>query len=193
MGHGRAAVVAGDGKDDNVRIDSRRREFPDAQASPVTRSSQRVTVPCHAFCTPKLRISCSKSIVNKYSRTPPLCHWQLRILSVPNTFVESLLDAFVAWLKPAFPEFSDLQKIGLQASHSVPPLFSTYVLLSIRNPHPQIRLSTCTNIARTTVHALFPTCRQGCYHCQPPPKGDCSGEKNIELDGKKSASQTQHI
>jgi hypothetical protein len=28
-----AAVVAGDGEDDNVRIDSRRREFPDAQVS----------------------------------------------------------------------------------------------------------------------------------------------------------------
>ena len=40
-----AGVVAGDGEDDNVRIDSRRREFPDAQASPVTRSSRRVTAP----------------------------------------------------------------------------------------------------------------------------------------------------
>lgn len=39
------AVVAGDGEDDNVRIDSRRREFPDAQASPVTRPSHGVTHP----------------------------------------------------------------------------------------------------------------------------------------------------
>jgi hypothetical protein len=44
-----AAVVAGDGEGDNVRIDSRRREFPDAQASPVTRPSRRVTVPVTRF------------------------------------------------------------------------------------------------------------------------------------------------
>ena len=53
-----AAVVAGDGGDDNVRIDSRRREFPDAQASPVTRPSRNVTPPCHAFCTPESRTPC---------------------------------------------------------------------------------------------------------------------------------------
>lgn len=47
-----AAVVAGDGEDDNVRIDSRRCEFPDAQASPVTRPSRWVTPLCHAACFP---------------------------------------------------------------------------------------------------------------------------------------------
>jgi hypothetical protein len=56
MRHGRRrGRRTGDGEDDNVRIDSRRREFPDAQASPVTRPSRQGHTPCHAFYTPKSR------------------------------------------------------------------------------------------------------------------------------------------
>jgi len=48
-----AAVVTGDGEGDNVRIDSRRPEFPDAQASPLL-VRHGASHPLSRICPPKV-------------------------------------------------------------------------------------------------------------------------------------------